>query len=220
MRSGLVFSSLAAITLAFASPAVAQQAPAGTSPQGTMPQAQMPAQGQMQPGQTATPGQEQKQKLSERDRNFVKEAAMGGMAEVELGRLAQQNAQHDEVRQFGARMVQDHTAANQRLMTIVAAKDVTVPQQLDEKHRKAFEKLSKMRGAEFDRAYMREMVEDHEKTVKKFHQQAQQGNDGDLKEFAQNTLPVLEQHLKLAQDLSKSLTAVGSTGQAPGQRNR
>jgi putative membrane protein len=213
MRSGFVFSSLTAITLALASPAFAQQSPAGMPSQGSMPQAQMP------PGQMATPGQAQK-KLSEKDKSFAKDAAIGGIAEVELGRLAQQNAQSDDVKQFGARMVQDHTTANEQLMTILAAKDVTVPQQLDEKHRKASEKLAKMRGAEFDRAYMREMVEDHDKTVKKFRQEAEQGNDPDLKAFAQDTLPVLEQHHKLAQDITKSLTAVGSSGQAQGQKNR
>lgn len=220
MRSGLVFSSLTAITLAFAGPAVAQQTPTGTSPQGAMPHAQMPAQGQMQPGQMAAPGQAQRHKLSEKDKNFAKEAAMGGMAEVELGKLAQQNAQHDEVKQFGARMMQDHGAANQQLMPILSATDVTVPQQLDATHRKTYDRLAKMRGAEFDRAYMRDMVQDHEKTVKKFRQEAQHGNDPDLKAFAQNTLPVLEQHLKLAHEVGKSLTAVGSSGQAQGHKNR
>jgi putative membrane protein len=210
MRSRLVFSSLTAITLAFASPAFAQQAPA-----------QMPAQGQVSPsGQMATSGQAQKQKLGEKDKSFAKEAALGGMAEVELGRLAQQNAQHDDVKEFGARMVQDHGAANQQLMTILAAKDMTAPQQLDEKHRKMVDKFSKMRGAEFDRAYMREMVENHDKDVKKFRQQATQGNDADLKTFAQNTLPVLEQHQKMAHDINKSLTAVGSTREPQGQRTR
>jgi putative membrane protein len=214
MRSGLLFSSITAITLALASPAFAQQPPAG--PPG---QAQMPAQGHMQPGHMATPGQAQK-KLSEKDKSFAKEAAMGGMAEVELGRLAQQNAQNDDVKQFGARMVQDHSDANQKLMTILAAKDFSVPQQLDEKHRKTMEKLSKMRGGEFDRAYMHEMVEDHDKDVKKFRQEAQHATDADLKTFAQNTLPVLEQHQKMAHDISKSLTAVGSSGQPQGHGNR
>ena len=116
-------------------------------------------------------------------------------------------------------MVQEHRVANQQLMTPVAAKDFSVPQQLDEKHRKTTEKLSKMRGAEFDRAYMREMVEDHDTDVKKFRQQAQHGSDADLKTFAQNTLPVLEQHQKMAHDISKSLTAVGSSGQTPERRN-
>src|SRR3954452_24837124 len=200
MRSGLVFSSLTAITLALASPAFAQQAPAGTAP-----------------GHIAAQGQNQK--LSAKDKSFAQEAAMGGMAEVELGKLAQQNAQNDDVKQFGARMVQDHSDANQQLMTILTAKDFSVPQQLDEKHRRTMDKLSKMRGAEFDRAYMREMVEDHDTDVKKFRQQAQNGADADLKAFAQKTLPVLEQHQKMAHEISKSLSAVGSSGQPQGRGN-
>src|SRR3954452_1537001 len=199
MRSGFVFSSLAAISLALASPAFAQQPPAGPAARGQTP-GQMPA-GQMPAGQTAagqtTAGQGQQQKLSEKDKSFAKEAAMGGMAEVELGNLAQQNAQNDDVKQFGARMVQDHTAANQKLMQILADKDVSVPQQLDEKHRRTLDKLSKMRGAEFDRAYMRDMVQDHEKDVKQFRQEAQKASDPDIKGFAQQTLPVLEQHLQM-----------------------
>jgi putative membrane protein len=221
MRSALVFSSLAALTLAFASPAFAQQSPATMPSQGTTPQTQMPAQGQMQQsGRMAPEGQAQKQKLSERDKNFVKEAALGGMAEVELGKLAQQNAQNDDVKQFGSRMVQDHSDINQQLTTILAGKDVTAPTQLDEKHRKTLDKLSKMRGTEFDRAYMREMVEDHDKDVKKFRNEAQHANDADIKAFAQKTLPVLEQHQKLAHDITRSMTAVGSSGQAPGHKNR
>jgi putative membrane protein len=217
MRSGFVFSSFAALALVLASPAFAQQPAVGPAARG-----QTPA-GQMAPGQTAagqTAGQAQQQKLSEKDKSFAKEAAIGGMAEVELGNLAQQNAQNDDVKQFGARMVQDHTAANQQLMQILAGKDFSVPTQLDEKHRKTADKLSKMRGAEFDRAYMREMVEDHDKDVKKFRQEATHASDPDIKGFAQQTLPVLEQHQKMAHDISKSLTAVGSSHQAPGQGNR
>jgi putative membrane protein len=219
MRSSLVFSSLAAIALAFTAPAFAQQPSAGTPPQG-MPQAQMPPRGQTPPGQTAGQGQAQQHKLSKKDRSFAEEAAMGGMAEVELGKLAQQNAQSDDVKQFGSRMVQDHTNANQQLMPILSADGVTVPQQLDAAHRRTYDRLSKMQGAEFDRAYMRDMVQDHEKDVKKFRQEATHGGDPDLKSFAQNTLPVLEQHLKMAQDTSKSLTAVGSSGRAPSPKNR
>jgi putative membrane protein len=220
MRSALVVSSFAALALAFASPSFAQQAPAAMPSQGTMPQTQMPAQNQTQPGHMATSEQAQKHKLSERDRNFAKEAALGGMAEVELGKLAQQNAHKEDVKQFGAKMVQDHTNINQQLMPILAAKDVTAPTQLDEKHRKTLDKLSKMRGAEFDRTYMHDMVEDHEKDVKKFRQEAEHGNDADLKAFAQKTLPVLEEHLKLARDVSRSLTAVGSSHEQKEHRSR
>ena len=215
MRSGLVLSSFAALALALASPALAQQAPTGT------PMTQMPAQGQLPPpGQMAMPGQIQQQKLSQKGEKFAKEAAMGGMAEVALGKLAQQNSQDDEVKEFGARMVQDHGAANRELMAIVAAKDFSVPQQLDQKHKQVVDKLSKMRGAEFDRAYMKEMVEDHDKTVKKFRQAAQNLDDANLKTFAQKTLPILEQHQQMAHELSRSLTAVGSGREPQGNRNR
>ena len=107
---------------------------------------------------------------------------MGGMAEVELGKLAQQNAQNDEVKQFGARMVQDHTAGQPAADADPGRRRTfTVPQQLDEKHAGRLDKLSKMRGAEFDRAYMRDMVQDHEKDVKKFRQEAEHANDPELK---------------------------------------
>ena len=220
MRPGFVFSSLTAISLVFAAPAFAQQNSPTMPSQGTMPQTQMPAQGHTQSGHMATSGQAKKEKLSEKDKNFAKEAAMGGMAEVELGKLAQKNAQDDEVKQFGARMEQDHGAANQQLTTILAGKEFTMPQQLDEKQRKTLDRLSKVRGAEFDRAYMHDMVQDHDQDVKKFRQEAEHGRDADLKTFAQKTLQVLEQHQKLAHEISGSLTAVGSSHPAQGHKNR
>src|SRR5215212_3003654 len=106
--------------------------------------------------------------LSRADMSFMKEAATGGMAEVELGKLAQQNAQSDEVKQFGARMEQDHGKANNELTTLAGNKGITLPQQLDPKHAQLRDKLARLRGAEFDRAYMREMTKDHDKDVKAF----------------------------------------------------
>lgn len=143
--------------------------------------------------------------------NFVKEAAMGGMAEVELGRLAGQNAHNDQVKQFGARIVRDHGAANNELAMMTAGKGVTMPQQLDQKHMQMRDKMAKMRGAEFDRAYMKEMVADHDNDLKAFRQHAQTGADPDIRGFAQKSLPTLEEHAKMAHDIQKSLSAVGST---------
>ena len=220
MRSRIVFSSLTAVSLALAMPALAQQPPAGTPSQQQMPTTQMPTTQMPGQGQMGAQGQAQKHKLSQKGKTFAKEAATGGMLEVELGRLAQQNADHDQVKQFGARMVQDHGAANQQLMTILAATDMTAPQQLDQKHKQMVDRLSKMRGAEFDRTYMREMVEDHNKDMKAFRQAAQNVSDPDLKAFAQKTLPVLEQHQQMAQEINRSLTAVGSSGQTQGHKNR
>ena len=161
---------------------------------------------------TATPGQQaEKQQLSQKDLNFVKNAAMDGMAEVELGNLAEQNAQHDDVKRFALRMVRDHTAANNELMMIAAEKGVPVPQLLDATHKQPLDRMPTLRGADFDRAYMREMAEAHDKAVKTFRQQAQSAADPDIKAFAQQTLPVLEEHQKMAHDITRSLSAVGSS---------
>ena len=88
---------------------------------------------------------------------------------------------------------------------------MTLPQQLDQKHQQTHDRLAKLRGAEFDRAYMRDMVADHDKDVKEFRQQAQTASDPDIKAFAQQTLPTIEEHDKMAHDTVKSLTAVGSS---------
>jgi putative membrane protein len=158
-----------------------------------------------------TPPTQGQQNLSQVDANFVKEAAMGGMAEVELGRLAQQNAGSDAVKQFGARMVQDHSASINQLTTLASSKGVTPPPQLDPKHAQMRDKLFTMRGAEFDRAYMQGMVEDHDKTVKLFQQQAQRGADQDLKRFADATLPAIEEHNKMAREIVKSFAGAGTS---------
>ena len=149
--------------------------------------------------------------MSRADTNFMKEAATGGMTEVELGKLAQQNGQSDDVKQFGSRMAQDHGAAGDELSKLAGNKGMTLPQQLDPKHRQLRDKLARLRGAEFDRAYMREMVKDHDKDLKAFRHQAQSAADPDLKQFAAKTAGVIEQHDKMAHDIAQSLTAVGSS---------
>ena len=149
--------------------------------------------------------------LSRPDLNFMKEAAAGGMAEVELGKLAQQNAQSDEVKQFGARMEQDHGKAGTELTTIAGKKGIKLPQEVDAKQARLRDRLARLHGAECDRAYMREMTKDHDKDVKAFRQQAQSAHDPELKQFATNTLGVIEQHDKMAHDIGQSLNAVGSS---------
>ncbi len=149
--------------------------------------------------------------LNRQDISFVKDAAEGGLAEVELGKLAQQNAQDDQVKRFGARMVQDHGSANSELAALASGKGMAVPQQLGAKHVQLRDRLARLRGAEFDRAYMREMVKDHDADMKAFRREAQTGTDPDIKSFAQKTLTVIEQHDKLAHDATSSLTASGSS---------
>jgi len=149
--------------------------------------------------------------LSGPDMSFMREAAVGGMAEVELGKLAQQNAQSEDVKQFGARMVEDHGAAGKELATLAGSKGVRLPDQLDPKHAQLRDKLARLRGAQFDRTYMREMTKDHDKDLKVFRRQAQSASNPELKQFAAKTVGVIEQHDKLAHDISQSLSAVGSS---------
>jgi putative membrane protein len=144
------------------------------------------------------------------DRQFVMDAAQGGMAEVELGQLATQKASSDAVKQFGQRMVTDHGKANDELKTLAQSKSITLPTDIGAKHKATKDKLEKLSGAAFDRAYMQEMVSDHRKDVSDFRKESQSGKDPDVKAWAAKTLPTLEEHLKMAQAASTS--AVGTSG--------
>lgn len=138
------------------------------------------------------------------DKKFAKEAAIGGMVEVELGKLAEQKASSDAVKQFGQRMVTDHSKANDELKEVASKESLEIPSSIDSKHQKKIDKLSKLSGADFDRAYVKEMVKDHRKDVKDFQTEAQSGTNPGLKNFAAKTLPTLQQHLEMVENLSKS----------------
>lgn len=158
--------------------------------------------------------QQPAQNMSPQERSFVRDAAIGGKAEVQLGQLAEQNAQSEQVKQFGQKMVQDHSRANQQLEQIASQKGIQLPQQPDAEHMKEYDRLSKMRGAEFDRAYMQHMVRDHDKDVKEFEKEAQNGKDPEIRNFAQQTLPTLQQHDQMAHNVNGALTGAGSSRQS------
>ena len=140
--------------------------------------------------------------LSAADQTFVKKAAQGGMAEVELGKLATQKASSEDVKKFGQRMVDDHTKANDQLKQIAGNKGVTLPTDLDSKDQALKDRLSKLDGEKFDQAYMKNMVRDHTKDVSEFRKESTSGKDSDLKSFASQTLPTLEDHLKEAKNIA------------------
>ena len=138
-------------------------------------------------------------KLAASDRKFLEKAAQGGIAEVELGKLATQKAQSDDVKKFGQKMVDDHSKANDQLKQLASQKGVTLPTTMDRSSQKEYDRLSKLSGSDFDQEYMKHMVSDHKKDVSEFKSEASKAKDADLKQWAQTTLPVLEEHLKLAQ---------------------
>jgi putative membrane protein len=148
--------------------------------------------------------------LSKTNFKFVKAAVHGGKMEVALGQIAVQNAQDPAVREFASKMVQDHQAANQQLAQLISQKGAAVsdsPGWMDEK---MTSHLQGLKGSEFDRAYMKRMVNDHEKTIKEFQKEADDGEDADIKNFASKTLPTLQEHLRMAQDTQAKLGSSAS----------
>jgi len=148
-------------------------------------------------------------KLSKDESTFVMEAAEGGMMEVQLGKLAQEKAGDEKVKQFGKRMEQDHSKANDELKKIATDKGVQLSTDLDKKHKTKVDKLTKLSGADFDKQYMNDMVSDHKEDIKKFQRVADKGKDAELKQFASQTLPTLKEHLQLAESTAKQVKSVG-----------
>jgi putative membrane protein len=172
----------------------------GASPgQAGPPTAQGPPSPGMSPGdaQTATPPKVD-------DKKFVKDAAIGGMTEVELGKLAAQKASRDEVKQFAQKMVDDHTKAGEQLKQIASKENIQIADALDSKHQSRIDKLSKLSGQDFDKAYVKDQLKDHQSDVKDFSAEAQNGTNPNVKAFASNTLPTLQEHLDLVKNLNKS----------------
>jgi putative membrane protein len=140
--------------------------------------------------------------LTSQDRTFVDKAAIGGMAEVQLGQLAVKNAKSADVKNFGQRMIDDHTKANNELTSLATAKGLTPPAELDSKNKSTLERLSKLSGDQFDKAYISDMVTDHEEDVAEFQKQANGNGDPTIKAFASKTLPTLQEHLQLAKSIA------------------
>src|SRR5262245_14702966 len=139
------------------------------------------------------------------DAAFVEKAAAAGLMEVELGKHGQAVGQSVDVKRFADRMVKDHTAANEELKTIATGIPVAIPDRLDDTLRKKTDEMKKLNGAEFDRAYMEQMVKDHQEAVELFKRAANDVPNARLKDFAKKTLPTLEEHLKLAKEVKEKL---------------
>jgi len=143
-----------------------------------------------------------KSNLSLSDKKFVRDAAQGGMAEVELGKLATEKASSDDVKKFGQRMVDDHTKAADQLKQVASSEGIQLPQGLSAKDKMTEERLSKLSGEQFDKAYMADMVKDHTQDVTEFQHESHSGKDAAVKNFASQTLPTLEDHLKQAKEIA------------------
>jgi len=133
------------------------------------------------------------------DKNFAIKAADGGMAEVALGTLAQKNGGAQSVKDFGKMMVDDHTKVNNELKAAAESKQITLPKKLSTEKQLNHDKLSSLKGDAFDKAYMDIMVISHQETIALFETEATNGEDAELKKWAQDKLPALKHHLEMAQ---------------------
>ncbi len=144
-------------------------------------------------------------KVSAADSKFIKGAAIGGMEEVTLGQLAAQKGTNPDVKTFGQHMVDDHSKANDQLKQLASQKGVTVASTLPPSKKKDVDRLTKLSGAAFDKTYVSMMVEDHKKDVAEFKKASKSAKDSDLKSWASTTLPTLEDHLKMIEDIHSKM---------------
>ncbi len=182
--------------------AVAQNQPGGATQQ---PQPNMPSQQSTSPtagsmGPNATSGNQQGMV----DQAFVKKALEGGTAEVQLGQLAQQKSQSEDVKQFGQKMVEDHTRLGDQMKPIAQQLGVKEPKGPSKKDKQLMAKLEGLSGEQFDQAYIQAMVKDHKQDLKEFENEAQNGQDPNVKQAAQQGAGVISQHLQMIQQIAQA----------------
>lgn len=169
-----------------------------------------------QPTQPAPPTQPvlpNRATISPLDRQFIIDAAQGGMAEVSLGQMASQRATNNAVKQYGQRMVQEHTRANTELLRLASQKGVTPPRDMGPKYKAAMDRLMQLPRASFDQAYISEAgINGHLESLAVYQRQAQLGQDPDLKAFAAKTLPTVQNHLQVADNLKANNSAEDHRG--------
>lgn len=153
----------------------------------------------------ATGVQSVKEDTKSSAQSFIERAAEGQQVEIALGQLAAERAGDEQVKQFGAQMVEDHQKANQEIEQLASKEGVQLPMHLTGKHKNKKEKISQLSGKEFDRAYMTYMLRDHSKDVKEFERGAQALRNSQVQQWAEGTLPVLKQHLQKARQIASSI---------------
>jgi putative membrane protein len=143
--------------------------------------------------------------ISKSDAKFINDAAEGGLMEVRMGEIGQQKGQSPDVKTLAQRLVTDHTKANDELKQLASSKGVTIPSQLPEHHQKMLDKLSN--ASDFDKSFKEAAVKDHKKDIKEFEKTLKKSNDTELKAWISKTLPTLQEHLRMAEQIGVTRTA-------------
>jgi putative membrane protein len=153
------------------------------------------------------------------DQMFAKEVDRGNLTEVKLGTLAERKGTNDTVKDFGQRMVKDHTKANEQLQTAASQENITLPSEPSAKQQQEYQRLSKLSGEAFDKAYARLMLNVHQHDVAAVKREAKYGKNQEIKNWAQLTLPTLEEHLKLARQMYHSVESGANSGATGSSRH-
>lgn len=149
------------------------------------------------------------------DKLFVRQAALGGRAEVELGRLAQKKASAESVKNFAQRMIEDHGKSNDRLLRVGRDVNSQIPKELDPEHKRVQSELQQMNGEDFDIAYLTHQIGEHQKTANLLQWEISYGQNQELTKYAIDTLPGVMEHLEVAKDeLAKLTSGVSDERQA------
>jgi len=136
------------------------------------------------------------------DKDFIEKAAQDGMQEISLGYLAEQRGAQDKVRELGGRILRDHARASGELGSLALRKGFVPPSHLPRKRQSEVETLARLSPPAFDEAFLRKMINEHKRAISMFQQAAANGEDPELRAFAQRTLPFLHEHLRQALALS------------------
>jgi len=148
-------------------------------------------------------GQEKTERKDIPDRGFMMSAARDGIFHVEAGKLAVQRGATEGVKKFGQHAIEHHTQINDELAQLASKKGVTLPKKMDKKEQEALDKIAKLSGPDFDKAYLEMEIRDHSKDLSAFRKEAKDGKDPDVKAWATKAVAAIEEHLKMARDLSK-----------------
>jgi putative membrane protein len=204
--------AMAGVSLVCASASMAQTmgSPGMSQPSGVQ-QKPSPIRG-MDDATTQMPGASEPAGMSQQqaDKKFVQGALQGGMAEVELGKLALQKSSNEEVKKFAQRMVDDHTKLGEDMEPIAVQLGVKLPDGLSKKDQALRAKLQELSGAQFDKAYIHAMVKDHQKDLQEFKSEAQSAVNSALKSAAQKATPIIQSHLEQIEQIAKSSGSVAN----------
>lgn len=207
-RRILVFTGAALLASATA---LAQVPPGGGSAPGSQTPGTQPGPGIQQPGAIA-PGPNDASAQAMSDKAFVKDALQGGMAEVQLGQLAAQKGSSEDVKQFGQKMVDDHTKLGTSMSEVAQQVGVKPPDGLSKKDKQLLAKLQGLSGPQFDDAYIKAMLKDHKKDESAFKMEAEQAQNPAIRQVAQQGEQVVASHLQMIQQIAQAHNLEASKG--------